>query len=270
MDTKALDGYMRLITTTLSMVLTVVLLFITDPGKAETVTQFWNAVLIPAIPTIANIIFVIVRTITDTQKIEAKKELQLAGVLPVVTAATPSVPASLPSTPASLSTASAISILYQYADVEALASTIKAKFKDNLLGAAYEFYDNMQNFDLKRVQPKERVKQATEFVHKSKQLFQEAFVGYTGIPVPADAVLANKAMARYSVKKDYEKANSIECSGKTFIEINNLLGYLDDFITIQQGLDLIGTESENLNWNTLGQVNPPAVGMYAGALLKSS
>lgn len=267
MDTKPLDGYIRMITTAVSMILTVILLFVTDPAKATTIQEFVNGLIIPAIPQVANIIFVIVRTITDNKKIEAKKELQLAGVLPVTTAAAPAAPATV--APVTQATAQGTATIYQYADVEAMANNIKAKFKDDALGAAYEFYRVMVNFDLKAVQPKERVNQAKDFVRKSKAMFQDAFTKFTGLAVPSDSVLANKAMARYAVKKDYEKANNLVCSGKAFDEINNLLGYLDDFITIEQGLDMLGSESENLNWGTLGQVNPMAVGVYAGALMKS-
>ena len=70
MDTKPLDGYVRLLTTTVSMALTIILLFVTDPAGADTITQFFNALLIPAVPQIANLLFIIVRTITDSQKIK--------------------------------------------------------------------------------------------------------------------------------------------------------------------------------------------------------
>jgi len=276
MTEKPIDGYVRMITMALSMMLTVVLMFVTDPAKAETITQFWNALLIPAVPFVAGTIFTIVRTITDGQKIEAKKELMLAGIMPVSAPAgdgkASATVAPRPSQAPVLIQAATVPALWAYADVNTIADEIKQKLGKDELSAAYAFYNRMLDFDLLKVQPKMRVQQATEWIKKCEDLFFKGWKYYTQLEVPPMAEFANKAKVMFKVKQDYEKANNMVCSNKTFDEILNLIGMIDDFQMWDQGLDLVGTNSEGLDWGTFGggrPVNPLDVAIYASSLNKN-
>lgn len=173
-------------------------------------------------------------------------------------AVTPAMPAVKPTT------------IYQYADVDGIAKEIEAKYPNDPLKVAYTFYSTMNGFDLRLVQPKDRVKQSKEFIQKAKALFWDSFKKFTGLEPPTDGELANIYTVSYKIKKDYEKANGLVCSGKTFDEINSLLGAMDDFIKYDKAFALIGDESENLDWSTFSGrgYSPLDVPIYAGALVK--
>jgi hypothetical protein len=261
METKPLDGYVRLLTTTISMALTIVLLFVTDPAKAESITQFVNALLIPAIPQIANIIFVIVRTITDTQKITAKKELQLAGILPVATPAlaTAAAPAPVPQVkqvnPAALATAPTAPPYNPFDIDAAVGSAEEACRRDGVevtpISRAFYFYPMVTSFDLREVPRNERLSESKRLVDKAVDLFCEAFQYQTKLPkppTPAEAANYHGFMAK--LKKDYEKVNGLTCSDTTFEQLRNLIAYFNDVYTAQDGLASLA--GKTVDWSIYG------------------
>jgi hypothetical protein len=270
MDTKPLDGYVRLLTTTISMVLTLILIFVTDPAKAESITQFVNALLIPAIPQIANIIFVIVRTITDGQKITAKKELQLAGVLPI--AASGSAPAQLPVSPqvrpinpAALATAPAAAPYIPFDIGAAVGAAEEQCRKDgvevNPISRAFYFYPQVTRFDLREVTRTERVSEAKRLVDKSVDLFCEAFKYQTKLPKPPTQVEAasyHTYMAK--LKKEYEKANGLTCSDTTFEQLRNLISYFNEIYAAQDGLAQLVGKTVDFSIYGSGAYTPTQVG----------
>lgn len=200
-----------------------------------------------------------------------KKNVEEAKAFAAVEAAAPTAPlaAFKPSVAAPGPAAVKPATIYQYADVDGIAKEIAAKYPNDPLKAAYTFYATMNGFDLRLVQPKDRVKQAKEFIAKAKELFWDSFKKYTGLEPPTDAELSNLYTVSYKIKKDYEKANGLVCSGKTFEEINALLGSMDDFLGYNKAFALIGDESENLDWSTFtGRgYSPLDVAIYAGALI---
>jgi len=263
MDTKPLDGYVRLLTTAFSMALTIILLFVTDPAKAESITQFFNALLIPAIPQFANIIFVIVRTITDGQKITARKELQLAGVLPVLQpasapAAAPAAPTSQPVrqvNPAALATAPAAPPYIPFDIDAAIGAAEESCRKDGVevtpISRAFYFYPLVTRFDLREVPRVERLSEAKRLVDKAVELFSEAFKYQTKLPKPpTQAEAANYHGYMLKLKKDYEKANNLTCSDKTFEELRNLVSYFNDIYTAQDGLAQLS--GNTVDWSIYG------------------
>ena len=260
MDTKPLDGYIRLLTTTISMALTIILLFVTDPAKAESITQFVNALLIPAIPQIANIIFVIVRTITDGQKITAKKELQLAGILPVVPvlATAPAVPAPQPVArvnPATLATAQAPAPYTPFDIDAAVGAAEESCRKDGVevtpISRAFYFYPLVTRFDLREVPRTDRLNEAKRLVDKAVELFSEAFKYQTKLPKPpTQAEAANYHGYMLKLKKDYEKANGLTCNDTTFEQLRNLVSYFNDIYTAQDGLSQLS--GKTVDWSIYG------------------
>lgn len=270
MDQKAIDGYVRMITTTVSMLLTIILLFITDPGKQETINAFVNAMLIPAIPQIANIIFVIVRTITDMKKIEVKKELVLAGVVPAVTPQptqnpAPTAPISAPSAPV------AAPVTYLYYDEDNLEAQVREALKkggaDTAMNLAYAYRNKVLNTEMEKVSPKDRVRNARELLDRSKLLFENAFTDYTGQPLPGIKDLSNPLLLQLRVKEEYEKSHNMVCSNNTFTELKSLLNFLEDFIRIDQGLTML-EKAANLDYSNL----PPSysafyMAEYAGSIV---
>jgi hypothetical protein len=267
MDTKPLDGYVRLLTTTFSMLLTIILLFVTDPAKAESITQFVNALLIPAIPQIANIIFVIVRTITDGQKITAKKELQLAGVLPVATSglAPAQLPASVPQVkqvnPAALATAPAAAPYIPFDIGAAEEQCRKDGVEVNPISRAFYFYPMVTRFDLREVSRTERVSEAKRLVDKAVDLFCEAFKFQTKLPKPPTQVEAasyHTYMAK--LKKEYEKANGLTCSDTTFEQLRNLISYFNEIYAAQDGLSQLVGKTVDFSIYGSGAYTPTQVG----------
>lgn len=255
-DTKPLDGYVRLITTTASMVLTVALLFITDPAKATTITQFWNAVLIPAIPMVANIIFVIGRTVTDMKKIEAKKEVALAVAAAPITPVPTAVPTQVPA-PAVSSIAPAAEQQPQYkpVDVEAMVNAVEDGIRrDGLtvtdLNRAFYFYPKAANFDLRPVPRANRVEEATRITAKCLDLFKAGWKWYTKIDVPTPDQCANPHVAMLSIKKAFEVAAGVTCSNQTFEELKNLIGYFNDLYSAMVGLEQL--KGKIIDWSVYG------------------
>jgi hypothetical protein len=266
MDTKPLDGYVRLLTTTISMLLTIILLFVTDPAKADSITQFVNALLIPAIPQIANIIFVIVRTITDGQKITAKKDLILAGVLPA--AGSGSTPPQLPAprlNPAALATAPAAPPYVPFDIGAAIGAAEEQCRKDgvevNPISRAFYFYPMVTRFDLREVPRTERVSEAKRLVDKAVDLFCEAFKHQTKLPKPPTQVEAasyHTYMAK--LKKDYEKANGLTCSDTTFEQLRNLISYFNEIYAAQDGLAQLVGKTVDFSIYGSGAYTPTQVG----------
>lgn len=234
--------------------------FVQDPAKVTSYTQFITQVIQPLGIMILGFVFSGVASaissakVTGTVVTPAVVNNKIDVDVPVI---------EVPVTPESV---------YIYADVNAIADKIKNSYKaDNVLDPAYEFYRQTNMFELSRVRAEDRVKQSKEFVDKSNQLFGEAFVKYTNLPLPTLSELTNRPALLFKLKRDYEKANNLGCSGKTFTELNMLLGFMDDFVNYYKGFDLIGKESASLNWGNLrAGYNPFDVCIYAGSLVNEN
>lgn len=274
MDTNPLDGYKKIIVTILSLIAGSLGLFITDPAKAQTIGQFLIDVLGPVCITLVGVIYTVVQGNIDKEKAktvatEAKAKAAIArSESPKAESASVQQPAVAQSTPAAAPKVEEPVALYTYADVNNIYAELKKKYGDDELAIAYAFYREAQMFNLASVQPKSRLKQATEFIQMAQLLFFAAFKWYTKLECPPLAEFANtpKLMAR--IKNDYEKANNLVCSNKAYDEIKQLIGFINDFIQLNNGLELIGAQVD-LDWKDLPVgYNPYSVGIYAGSLVK--
>ncbi len=119
------------------------------------------------------------------------------------------------------------------------------------ISRAFYFYPIVTRFDLREFPREKRVDEATRLVDKAVELFIEAFKYQTRLPrppTPAEAVNYHGYMLK--LKKEYEKANNLACSDKTFEELRNLISYFNDLYTARDGLaQLIG---KTVDWSIYG------------------
>ena len=258
-DATPLDKYTQILILILSTASSLIVYFVQDPAKAATYTQFLSQIIQPIAIMILGLFF---------SKITAGITVAKITVTPEP-ATVPTDKPSVPSVIAPVNPNLDPVILYQYADVNEVAKKIKAMYPEtDALSPAYAFYRETQGYDLNRVQPDDRVKQAKEFVYMSQKLFNDGFKTYTKLEPPTLAELTNRPALLVKIKRDYEKANNLTCSGKTFEEINVLLGMMDDFVNFDKGFKLLGNQVSGLKWDNLRVgYNPFDVALYAGSLI---
>lgn len=172
----------------------------------------------------------------------------------------------------------AATVFYSCADADSMAAEVEASLKkDNAftpVALAYAFRSRALNFSIANVRPCDRVKQATELVSKSKELFDQAITDYTGSPAPDWEEYASIPRLQFRYKQDYERTHNIPCSNRSMEEINALLNTMEDFVRYKAGRELIGnTPSESLLWNNImaggRDINSFDVFEYAGSLIPS-
>jgi hypothetical protein len=119
------------------------------------------------------------------------------------------------------------------------------------LSRAYYFYPAIVNFDLRVVPRQLRVSESKRLVDKGLELFTDGFKSYTKLakpPTPAQAQNARGYMLQ--LKKDYEKANNLTCSDRTFDELKNILSYFNDLYAAQDGLTQL--DGKTIDWSIYG------------------
>jgi len=273
MDTTPLDGYKKIIVTLLTLASGIVGLFITDPAKAQTIGQFLVDILGPMLITLVGIIYTIVQGNIDKEKaktaaVEAKAQAIMAqeaspkadSVAAVQPAAAPIVIAAPVET-------------YQPADLAKYITAAEGAIKNDgqmvtPLSRAFYFWPYIAHFDLRDVPRQLRISEAKRFVDKGVELFIEAFKFHTKLdnpPTPAQA--SNQHTYMLQLKKDYEKANNLLCSDKTFEDLRNLVAYFNDLYTAQDGLNQLTDKTVDWSIYGSGAFTPTQVGWDYAKLL---
>ncbi len=272
MDTTPLDGYKKIIVTILSLIAGSIGLFVTDPAKAQTIGQFLIDVLGPAAITLVGIVYTIVQGNIDKEKaktaaVEAKAQAIMAQE------ASPKADSAAAQPVAAPIAAAAEVEHYQPADlakyVTAAENAIKADGQMiTPLSRAFYFWPYIAHFDLRDVPRQLRIGEAKRFVDKGVELFTEAFKFHTklaAVPTPAQAGSQHSYM--FQLKKDYEKANNLLCSDKTFEDLRNLVAYFNDLYTAQDGLTQLMDKTVDWSIYGTGAFTPTQVGWDYAKLL---
>jgi len=71
----------------------------------------------------------------------------------------------------------------------------------------------------------------------------------------------------FQLKKDYEKANNLLCSEKTFDDLRNLVAYFNDLYTAQDGLNQLTDITVDWSIYGSGAFTPTQVGWDYAKLL---
>ncbi|MFA5078403.1 MAG: hypothetical protein WC541_02845 [Dehalococcoidia bacterium] len=272
MDTTPLDGYKKIIVTLLTLIAGSLGLFISDPGKAQTVGQFITDVIGPVAITLVGVIYTIVQGQIDKEKVKSSAGAVASSVIaseakqsnssaaPKVESAAAQQPAAAPCIPA------APADNYVPLDLDAaLGSAEESCRRDGVevtpVSRAFYFYPIVTRFDLREVPREKRVDEAKRLVDKALELFSEAFKFQTGLSKPptlAEAVNYHGYMLK--LKKDYEKANNLTCSDKTFEELRNLVSYFNDLYTARDGLAQLSGKTVDWSIYGSGAFTPTQVG----------
>ena len=255
METTPLDGYKKIIVTLLTLIAGSLGLFITDPAKAQTIGQFLIDVLGPVAVTLVGIIYTVVQGNIDKEKVkaspmiaaatagEAKQSPKAESVAAQQPAAAPVIPAAPVET-------------YVPVDLDAaVGSAEESCRKDGVevtpISRAFYFYPQVTRFDLREVPREKRICEAKRLVDKAVDLFCEAFKYQTKLPKPPTPAEANNYHAfMLKLKKDYEKANNLSCSDKTFEELRNLVSYFNELYNAQDGLAQLN--GKTVDWSIYG------------------
>jgi len=255
METTPLDGYKKIIVTLLTLVAGSLGLFITDPAKAQTIGQFLIDVIGPVAVTLVGVIYTIVQGQIDKEKVKTviaseAKQSPGSNASPKADSAPAPQPAVAPFTPA------APVVNYVPVDLDAaVGSAEESCRRDGVevtpLSRAFYFYPQVTRFDLREVPREKRICESKRLVDKAVELFGEAFKYQTKLPKPPTPSEANNYHAyMLKLKKDYEKANNLTCSDKTFEELRNLVSYFNELYNAQDGLSqLIG---RTVDWSIYG------------------
>ena len=251
METTPLDGYKKIIITILTLAAGSLGLFITDPAKAQTIGQFLIDVLGPVLVVLVGIIYTVVQGNIDKEKVKAdayyKAKAQIQAASPKAESVAVPQPAAAPVVEAEN---------YKPVDLAAcVARAEEAVKKDGLmispLNRAFYFWPYVTGFDLRDVPRQLRVSEAKSLLDKAVELFSDAFKFQTKLPKPPTPVeAANYHAYLFKLKKDYEKANNLLCSNKTFEDLRNLVGYFNDLYTAQDGLNQLS--GKTVDWSIYG------------------
>jgi hypothetical protein len=269
MDTTPLDGYKKIIVTLLTLASGMVGIFITDPAKAQTIGQFLVDVLGPVLITLVGIVYTIVQGNIDKEKaktaaVEAKAQAIMAQEASPKADSAAAVAA--PIVTAEIET-------YQPADLAKYITAAEGSIKADgqmitPLSRAFYFWPYIAHFDLRDVPRQLRINEAKRFVDKGIELFEEAFKFHTklaAVPTPAQA--GNQHSYMFQLKKDYEKANNLLCSNKTFEDLRNLVAYFNDLYTAQDGLNQLTDKTVDWSIYGSGAFTPTQVGWDYAKLL---
>jgi len=240
METTPLDGYKKIIVTLITIIAGSVGLFITDPAKASTVGQFLIDVIGPCAIVLVGIIYTIVQGQIDKEKVKVapkiaalQSEAKQSPKGDSVAAQQPAVTPCLPAAPVDN---------YVPVDIDAAVGAAEESCRKDgqevtPISRAFYYYPIITNFDLREVPRDRRVSEAKRLVDKSVELFSEAFKYQTKLPKPPTLAEANNYHAYMGkLKKDYEKANNLTCSDKTFDDLKNLISYFNELYNAQDGL----------------------------------
>jgi len=239
METTPLDGYKKIIVTLLTLIAGSLGLFITDPAKAQTIGQFLIDVIGPVAITLVGIIYTVVQGNIDKEKVKAAPKIAAiseAKASPKVESAPAQQPAVAPVMPA------APVDNYIPFDIDAAVGAAEESCRKDgqevtPISRAFYFYPQVTSFDLREVPKAKRIEESKRLVDKTVDLFSEAFKYQTKLPKPPTLVEANNYHAYLlKLKKDYEKANGLTCSDKTFDELRNLISYFNELYNAQDGL----------------------------------
>ena len=253
METTPLDGYKKIIVTLLTIIAGSLGLFITDPAKAQTIGQFLIDVIGPAAVVLVGIIYTIVQGQIDKEKVKAAPRIAAiseAKALPKAESAAAPQPAVAPIVPA------APVVNYNPVDLDAaVGSAEESCRKDGIevtpTSRAFYFYPQVTRFDLREVPREKRICEAKRLIDKAVDLFSEAFKYQTKLPRPPTAAEANNYHAyMLKLKKDYEKANNLTCSDKTFEDLRNLVSYFNELYNAQDGLAQLS--GKTVDWSIYG------------------
>jgi hypothetical protein len=277
METTPLDGYKKIIITLITIIAGSLSIFITDPAKAQTVGQFLIDVIGPAAIVLAGIIYTIVQGSIDKEKVKANviavsrscepEARQAAKPSPKgdsVVAQQPAVTPYIPAAPVDN---------FVPVDLDAVIGVAEESCrKDGVevtpVSRAFYYYPYVTRYDLRDVPREKRVSEAKRLIDKCVELFVEAFKYQTKLPkppTPAEATSYHAYMGK--LKKDYEKANNLTCSDKTFEDLRNLIAYFNDLYTAQDGLAQLA--GKTVDWSIYGggAYTPTQVGWDSVKLL---
>jgi len=270
MDTTPLDGYKKIIVTLLTLASGMVGIFITDPAKAQTIGQFLVDILGPVLITLVGIVYTVVQGNIDKEKakttaVEAKAQAIMAQE------ASPKAD-GVAAVAAPIVTAAEIET-YQPADLAKYITAAEGSIKADgqmitPLSRAFYFWPYIAHFDLRDVPRQLRINEAKRFVDKGVELFTEAFKFHTKLdnpPTPAQA--GNQHSYMFQLKKEYEKANNLLCSNKTFEDLRNLVAYFNDLYTAQDGLNQLADKTVDWSIYGSGAFTPTQVGWDYAKLL---
>jgi len=263
METTPLDGYKKIIITILTIIAGSLGLFITDPAKAQTVGQFLIDVIGPAAVVLVGIIYTIVQGSIDKEKVKssviavsspviasAAKQSVNNGTSPKaesVAAPQPVVAPVMPAAPVDT---------YVPFDLDAaVGSAEESCRKDGVdvtpISRAFYFYPIVSHFDLREAPREKRICEAKRLIDKTVELFSEAFKYQTKLLKPPTSAEANNYHAyMLKLKKDYEKANNLTCSDKTFEDLRNLVSYFNELYNAQDGLAQL--TGKTVDWSIYG------------------
>jgi hypothetical protein len=254
METTPLDGYKKIIVTLITIIAGSVGLFITDPAKAQTVGHFLIDVIGPAAIVLVGIIYTIVQGSIDKQKVIVAPKI---AALTAASEAPPKAESAAAQQPAVAPYIPAAPVdNYVPVDIDSFVGAAEENCrKDGVevtpVSRAFYFYPYITRFDLREVPRDRRVSEAKRLVDKCVELFSEAFKFQTKLakpPTPAEASSYHAYMAK--LKKEYEKANNLTCSDKTFEELRNLIAYFNDLYNAQDGLSQLS--GKTVDWSIYG------------------
>jgi len=272
MDTTPLDGYKKIIVTLLTLASGMVGIFITDPAKAQTIGQFLVDILGPVLITLVGIVYTIVQGNIDKEK--AKTVATEAKVQAIMAQEASPKADSVAAQPVAAPIVTAAEIeTYQPADLAKYVTAAEGSIKADgqmitPLSRAFYFWPYIAHFDLRDVPRQLRIGEAKRFVDKGVELFTEAFKFHTkldAVPTPAQA--GNQHSYMFQLKKDYEKANNLLCSDKTFEDLRNLIAYFNDLYTAQDGLNQLTDKTVDWSIYGSGAFTPTQVGWDYAKLL---
>jgi DNA-binding cell septation regulator SpoVG len=263
METTPLDGYKKIIVTIITLIAGALGLFITDPSKAQTIGQFLIDVIGPVAITLVGIIYTIVQGQIDKEKVIAAPKI--AAIIeqkqsPKGVSVAAQQPASTPYIPA------APVDDYVPVDLDKMVAAANQNCRNDAvsvtpISTAYYFYPFMCNFDLRDVPREKRISEAKRCVDKCVDLFIEAFKYQTKLPkppTPAEAASYHAYLGK--LKKDYEKANNLTCSNKSFEDLRSLISYFNDLYTAQEGLAQLAGKTVDWSNYGAGSFTPTQVG----------
>jgi len=251
METTPLDGYKKIIITILTLIAASLPLIIHDPNQAQAAGAFLVDVLGAAIISIVGTVYVIRQASIDKEKVKVAPKIastvaqqEQSPKADSTPAQQPAVASVMPATPGDN---------YIPFDIDAAVGTAEESCrKDGVevtpISRAFYYYPIITNFDLREVPKAKRIEEAKRLVDKAVELFSEAFKYQTKLPKPPTLAEANNYHTYLlKLKKDYEKANGLTCSDKTFDELRNLISYFNELYNAQDGLaQLVG---KTVDWS---------------------
>jgi hypothetical protein len=276
METTPLDGYKKIIVTLITIIAGSLGLFITDPAKAQTIGQFLIDFIGPVAITLVGITYTIVQGSIDKQKV-------ISSVISVNRSCEPKAWQSAKQSPNNDTSPKGDSVAVQQpavtpyvpaapvdnyvpVDLDKMVDAANQSCRNDAIevtpiSTAFYFYPCITRFDLRDVPGEKRLSEAKRLIDKSVELFAEAFKYQTKLPkppTPAEAASYHACMGK--LKRDYEMANNLLCSDKTFEDLRNLIAYFNDLYTVQEGLDHLAGKTVDWSIYGSGSYTPTQVG----------